>query len=154
MNKENDVKATTNSGRMFEYCVFQNPGLLVLCPDSAKVAAGRKNKETHRLFIFFTPSKEQGNLSGNPKIPCSARQLPFHPLPMVAASRSQWTTFSLMCPMVAFRGCPPASLRETGVVGTTLLMVDFRFGFPLETDICTTVSGFHNLKILCYGKEE
>jgi len=119
MNKENNRKATSNLSRLVEYFVFQDPGLSVLCPDCITVAAASKNKEAQRSFIFFSSSKEQGNLSGYPKLPCPAGQLPFSPAPdgrrfKVAMdnlfphapdgciSGLSWASLSFHLPMVVF----------------------------------------------------
>ena len=98
MNQEKNSKATISSGRMFENCVFQNPGLSVLCPDGAEVAAGRKNKETHRLFIFFRRQRSKVIFRVTRNYLALRGSSLFHPLPMVAGSRSQWTTFFLHAP--------------------------------------------------------
>jgi len=106
VNKENDVKAITNSGRMFEYCVFQNPGWLVLCPDGVKVAAGRKNKEAFAPLFFSCRQRSKVIFRVTRKYLALRGSSLFHPLPVVADSRSQWTTFFFMRPVVASRGCP------------------------------------------------
>jgi len=140
MNQEKNSKATTNSGRIFENCVFQNPDLSVLCPDGVTLPPEEKTKRLTASLFFFSSSKEQGNLSGNPKIPCPAGQLPFSPSP--GGRRFEVAMDNLF---------PHASDGYiSGVSGASLSfhlpMVAFRYGFPLETDIPATVSNFQNLK--------
>ena len=154
MNKENNRKATSNLSRLVEYFVFQDPGLSVLCPDCITVAAASKNKEARAPLFFSRHQRSKVIFRVTRKYLALRGGSLFHPLPVVAGSRSQRTTFSLMRPVVAFRGCPGASLSRNRSGWNHLPMVAFRYGFPLETDIPATVSNFHNLKIICYGKEK
>ena len=152
MNQEKNSKATTNLSRQVEYFVFQNPGLSALCPDGVTLPPEEKNKET-RASLFFSRRQRSKVIF---RVTRNYLALPgsslFHPLPVVAGLRSQRTTFFLMRPMVAFRGCPGQACRETGVVGTTsrwsLSATTFQWKqiFPQLFPVSKT------LKHRCYGK--
>ena len=63
MNEENYFKATSNLSRIRE------SGLLRFMPRIVYKSCRRSKKQrVSRLFIFLSSSKEQGNLSGNPKV--------------------------------------------------------------------------------------
>jgi len=106
MNQEKNSKATVSSGRLFENCVFQNPGLSVLCPDGVTLPPEEKTKRLAASLFFSRRQRSKVIFRVTRNYLALQVGSLFHPLPMVAGSRSQWTTFSLTRPVVAFRGCP------------------------------------------------
>jgi|GEM_PF-5945424 len=111
MNQEKNSKTTSNSGRLFENCVFQNPGLSVLWPDGVTLPPEEKIKRLSASLFFFRRQRSKVIFRVTRKYLALRGSSLFHPLPVVAGSRSQRTTFFLMLPVVAFRGCPGQACR-------------------------------------------
>jgi hypothetical protein len=71
MNEENYFKATSSLSRIIE------SGLLSFMPRMVYNSCRRiKKQRALRLFIFLSPSKEQGNRTGNPKFTCGSFKFP------------------------------------------------------------------------------
>ena len=108
MNKENEIKATCYSSRIFEDNVFRSPDAFSFMLRMVYNSCLRiKKQRDYRLFIFFSSSKEQGNRTGNPKfacgsfgfllcIPCPAGQQPLRPTPDGRQVQGRSTT-TLLC---------------------------------------------------------
>jgi hypothetical protein len=148
MNEKNYFKATSSLSRIIE------SGLLGFMPRMVYNSCRRiKKQRALRLFIFLSPSKEQGNRTGNPKfacgsflfllcIPCPAGLRTPSPAPDGRLVWVRWTTIPLF-----------SRWLHTGLVVWQAFASSpggrFRFGLP---GYLNSRKDSITFKCICYGR--